>query len=326
MATPLSRRGFLRQTLLFSTGLAASRLSALETDTSFTGEGLHLLAMGDFGSKNENQYRVAQRMAAFSRQLSQPVDAVLALGDNFYGKMTPDRFARDFERMYDEDALPCPFFACIGNHDYEKVSYGLKPEPLKYQTQLDYAANFSQSRWKMPAKWYSVVLPSAAKPTLRLLVLDSNYQPGALTPAEKLAQQRWLQAELDAGTKAPWTWLVWHHPLYSETTKRKDNESLIRMLGDYVRHPSVSLLISGHDHNLQHLRVEGFSASFIISGAGGANTYKVSPSARGFSEEVLGFNHFHLNEDRIKAQFIDSEGRCLHAFRRTRDGKVGIVG
>ena len=90
--------------------------------------------MGDFGSKNESQKLVAQQMAKFAGKLNQPVDAVLALGDSFYGKMTPDRFTRDFEEMYDAEALPCPFYSCLGNHDYERVVYGLDPEPRKFET------------------------------------------------------------------------------------------------------------------------------------------------------------------------------------------------
>ncbi|HRQ88586.1 MAG TPA: metallophosphoesterase [Bacteroidia bacterium] len=326
----MTRREALRKTIYFSTGLMgaglASRVHAAKPDTSFSGPGLHLLSIGDFGNaRSDSQARVAARMAEFAKSLDQPLDAVLALGDNFYGKMTPDRFDRHFEKMYDIGSMPCPFHACIGNHDYEKADYGRDPEPRKCEMQLEYAKENPGSRWKMPAKWYTLELPDPANPLLKIIVLDSNLQEGALTPQEKLEQQRFLKAELEKGTKAPWLWLMMHHPPYTETTKRKDSSRLIGMIDEAVRSHFVSVCIGGHDHNLQHLQVEGCRTNFIVNGAGGANTYEVTPSERGFSRKVLGFTHFHLSEKRIKAQFIDVDGDCLHTFRCRRDGSVEVV-
>jgi tartrate-resistant acid phosphatase type 5 len=328
-ATSLTRREAIKKTVIFSTGLLAPRFlpraQAVPLDTDFSGPGLNLLAVGDYGSKNDSQLIVAQQMARFAKKLNQPLDAVLALGDNFYGKMTPERFDRDFEKMYDAAAMPCPFYACIGNHDYERVAYGSNPEPRKCEVELDYARTNPTSRWKMPSKWYAQELTSSGKPLLKVIVLDSNMQEGALTPQEKLAQRRFLESELAKGTKAPWLWLVWHHPLFTETTKRKDNPSLLRTVEDALKTYPFSFCLSGHDHNLQHLQVEGYSTSFIVSGAGGANRYEVTPSARGFSKMDLGFNHFHITPTQITTQFINGNGERLHAFRRQLDGRVETI-
>lgn len=325
----MNRREALKKTVLFSSGLLGAgwlaRAHGLAIDTDFSGPGMHLLAFGDFGSKNESQQLVAQQMANFARQLKQPLTGVLALGDSFYGKMTPDRFERDFEKMYDAEALPCPFHSCIGNHDYERVSYGLAPEPIKYETQLAYARENPKSRWKMPSKWYSMELPHAGQPLLKVIVLDSNIQEGALTPQEKIAQMRFLEAELAAGTKAPWQWLVWHHPVFTETTKRKDNPALLRFVDEALKAGKFSLCLAGHDHNMQHLRVEGYPTNFLISGAGGANRYEVTPSSRGFSRMDLGFTHLHVSPSEVKAQFVNASGERIHAFRRKLDGAVDIV-
>ncbi|RYD74182.1 MAG: hypothetical protein EOP84_20315 [Verrucomicrobiaceae bacterium] len=325
----LTRRDAIKKTILFSTGLLAGswahQTQALSLDTHFGGPGLHLLAVGDYGSKNDSQVRVARQMARFAKKLNQPLDAVLALGDSFYGKMTPNRFERDFEKMYDPVALPCPFHFCAGNHDYERVAYGNDPEPRKVEVQLEYAKQYPASRWKMPAKWYTLELPDAENPLLKIIVLDSNLQEGALTPQEKLAQIRFLEAELAKGTKAPWQWLVCHHPLFTETTKRKDNPKLLGLVDKALKTNRFSIYLSGHDHNLQHLHVEDYPTSFIVSGAGGASRYDVTPSCRGFSKSDLGFNHFHISPTRIKGQFINADGKCVHAFRRSLDGRVEIV-
>ncbi len=145
--------------------------------TRFAGPGLDLLAFGDFGTKGDDrQVAVANQMAAFAGKLEQPLTAVLALGDNFYKELTPDRFVNHFEKMYSEEHLGCPFYACAGNHDYGQAGYDIQPGKL--QMQLDYAKNNPQSRWKMPAKWYSVELGSAEAPLVKIVMLDANFWEG----------------------------------------------------------------------------------------------------------------------------------------------------
>jgi hypothetical protein len=99
----ISRREALRRTVIFSTGLMGLRgVSSLHAETparSFSDGGLDLLALGDFGSGNANQSAVANQMAAFARGLKKPLAGVLAVGDNFYGKLETERFSRHFEEM-----------------------------------------------------------------------------------------------------------------------------------------------------------------------------------------------------------------------------------
>jgi hypothetical protein len=263
-------------------------------------------------------------MAKFAGSLGSPLAAVLALGDNFYREITPRRFEDHFEKMYSESELNCPFYACIGNHDYGTALYDRQDGKL--QMQLDYAKNNPQSRWKMPAKWYAVELPSAEAPLVKAIVLDGSYWPGALKPKEKLAQERFLKAELEKGTRAPWTWVINHYPMFSEGSDRGDNKTLINRWGKLMRDYPVSLFIAGHDHTLQHLQVDGYAPSFIVSGAGGARLYDIRPSERGFAHNrCLGFNHIHVTPERLDVQFINAEGEQLHAFARTPDGKVTVT-
>lgn len=324
-ASGLTRRDALKKTLYFTTGLMAGGLAAREPDLKTSEAGLNLLVVGDYGSKNESQVQVAEQMVKFTKKLNQPLEAVLALGDNFYGKMTPDRFERHFEKMYDPQVLNCPFYTCLGNHDYEYATYGQEPEPRKSDLQLKYAKENPTSRWKMPAKWYAFELPHAGKPLVKIIMLDSNLWEGALTAQEKLDQKRFLEAELAKGTTAPWLWLVWHHPLFTETSHRKDSGSLNRMFGDALKKHPVSLCLSGHDHNMQHLQIDDYKTSFVISGAGGAKSYEVKSQGRGFSKMTLGFNHIHVTPTEFKMQFINEEGQCLHAFKRGLEGKVKII-
>jgi tartrate-resistant acid phosphatase type 5 len=324
----ISRREAIRRTILFSASSllipSLPALSATVPATSFEDEGLDLLALGDYGTGNASQTAVAKQMATFAKKLNKPLNSVLTLGDNFYGKMEMERFGRHFEGMYSKDALNCPFYACLGNHDYGPI-YDSKQGRDKAQIQLDYAAQNPASRWKMPNRWYSVELPSPADPLVKIIFLDGNMADWGLTPQEKLDQRKFLKAELQKETKAPWRWIISHYPLFTETTKRSDNERLIKEWAGYLESNNISFYLSGHDHNLQHLKVEGYPTSFIVTGAGGAGLYDVKESKRGYTEKILGFTHLHVSKKAVTVQFINSEGQCLHAFRRALDGKIELV-
>ncbi|BCU75408.1 metallophosphoesterase [Luteolibacter sp. LG18] len=329
-SSSVSRRDLLKTTLLFSSGLLtggwASRLQAAAAQTDFGKGGLHLLAVGDYGTANAEQKQVADQMNAFAGKLGSPLGAVLALGDNFYGMMTPERFQPGFEEMYSKEHLDCPFYALLGNHDYGP-QYDSKQGRAKADMQLAYARANPASRWKMPAKWYSFELGAPGKPLVKVIYLDGNYFEGALTPQEKIEQKRWLEAEMTKKTDAKWLWVVSHYPLFSDTTKRGDKEGvkLLENWGSYLREKPVSLYLSGHDHNLQHLRVEGYRASFLVSGGGGASRYEVQQSPRGFSMQTRGFNHIHVTEDKLTVQLINPEGQRLHAFEQTIAGETRIL-
>jgi tartrate-resistant acid phosphatase type 5 len=323
----LTRREALRRSVIFTTGAwAASRFgstAAATPATDFGEGGMHLLAFGDYGTKgNADQVAVARAMEEFAKSLGKPPEAVLAMGDNFYRKLTPDRFDKHFEKMYSPEHLNCPFYACVGNHDYGTATYDFQPGKL--QMQLDYAKNNPESRWKFPAKWYSVELPEK-NPLVKIITLDGSYWEGALTPREKVEQRRFFAAELKKETKAPWLWLVNHYPLFSDST-HGDATALIREWGPLLQKHPVSLCLAGHDHTLQHLQVEGYDCTFIVSGAGGQRLYDVKLSDRGFAQgQHFGFSHIHVTPQELRLQFISAAGKQLHAFSKQIDGKTKVL-
>src|SRR5262245_1337276 len=102
---------------------------------------VNLLALGDWGTGTKQQKEVAAAMAGYVERNGIRLDAVLLLGDNFYGDLkggvTDPSWKKLFETMYDVRSLDVPFYAVLGNHDYEDD---------KEKVQLDYARKNPDSR------------------------------------------------------------------------------------------------------------------------------------------------------------------------------------
>jgi len=312
----LTRRDALKRTFLFSAALltppALTRLIA-QPAPAVPGGGLHLLAFADFGSGTPNQTAVARRMEQYASLLPAPPTAILALGDNFYGKMEPERFQSGFEQMYRPEHLACPFYMALGNHDYEE---------RKMPMQLAYARENPRSRWKLPARWYSVEIPFAGSPLIRLIVLDSNH--ACLSQADQVVQTRFLAAQLAAPTSAPWTFVAAHHPLFSNGP-HGDSKTLIAQWSPLLSQYRVPLYLCGHDHLMQHLEIDQHPTSFVITGGGGAGLHVNDRHHQPFALSSFGFTHLHVTPQTFTVRLLDADSHCLHAFSRTRDGVVAAL-
>ena len=84
---------------------------------------VNLVAFGDWGADTPAQQAVATAVAAYVEHNHIKLDAVLLLGDNFYvnipGGVNDPQWKKLFEQMYDPTRLAVPFYACLGNHDYD---------------------------------------------------------------------------------------------------------------------------------------------------------------------------------------------------------------
>src|SRR5216683_1373938 len=110
----LSRRRFLQQSFAFSA------LAALGTVPSFAGPaktpegaGSNLLMLGDWGYEDfQAQTRVAAAMQHYVHEYNLTTDALLMLGDNWYGPLPggveSKRWQTQFEEMYPKSAFDCP--------------------------------------------------------------------------------------------------------------------------------------------------------------------------------------------------------------------------
>ena len=332
----LSRRGFLRQSFAFS---AIAGLGSLPSFASKPGQkpdasATQLLIIGDWGYEDFTaQSRVASAMQQYVREHSLTTDALLMLGDNWYGPLpggaASARWKTQFEDMYPKSVFNCPAYAIAGNHDYQRM-----PES-KIAAELEYARK-DGTRWTMPSLWYRFDFP-AHKPLVTMIALDSNvpHPDGTpakgvnftLTPSEHAEQVAWLEAELSKPRTTPYLIVMGHHPIFSNGP-HGDHKTLIADWEPLLRKHNVHMYLAGHDHDMQHLEFDEHPTSFVLSGGGGADLYtlKIDEAQRGpYASKVYGFSHLEVAADKLTLRHLDETGRQIHAFEKTPDGRVRIV-
>lgn len=320
-----NRRQFL-QTLGFSAAALLAQGMVPRVFAQSASQNKHLFLFGDWGAINdEPQQHVSATMSAYAKQQHIQPEALLLLGDNFYGQLDggaqSPRWQTQFEAMYSKADFPGPCYAILGNHDYNV-------EPLgKMEAQLAYAAAHPGTRWTMPAKWYRLDFPQA-QPLVTFLMLDSNYQKAtvdklSLTPEERTAQAAWLRAELAKPRTTPFLVVCGHHPLYSNAG---DGKTLIEEWDDLFRKNNVHAYFCGHIHDLEHLEFAGHPTSFVVTGGGGTILRKSqeqkSTAKNQFSQSIHGFTHLEINQDRLIIRHLGVDGLQLHAFSKAKDGSV----
>lgn len=330
----LDRRRVLKTLFCSSACLGLNLRSGISAEEKSDDDAIHLLAIGDFGTTGSAQRKVAEAMEAFRGSLGTAPEAMLLLGDNFYSKakdgfsVDSERWRTTFEEAYPPSAFPGPCWAILGNHDYHDNEDGEK-------VQLAYAAR-GGTRWRMPAKWYRFDLGPADSPFATVIALDSNLPTvsggrnkksgkirTSLTQEEAEEQLAWLEAELKT-PRAPFTLAMGHHPLYSNGA-HGDTKDLVRTWNDLFQEHRVHAYLCGHDHDLQHLELEGLFTSHLLSGGGGARVRKLESGREiPFGQDINGFTHLRIARDRIVFTHRDADNRALHRFTKHLDGSVEI--
>lgn len=332
----LDRRRFLRQSFAFSALACLGSLPRMSSALAPSAGEHNILLLGDWGYENFNaQAAVAAAMQKYALEHAINPEALLMLGDNWYGALDggadSPRWRTQFEEMYPASAFACPAYAILGNHDYQIYPGN------KVQQELEYArVNSGKTRWTMPARWYSFDFPKR-HPLIKFIALDSNvpYADGStsrgrdftLTAAEHAEQLVWLEKELKHRRRVPFLAVIAHHPVYSDGP-HGDHPRLIRDWDPLLRKYEVPLYMAGHDHDLQHLEFEGHPTSFFLSGGGGADLYDltIQESQRGpYALKVYGFSHLSVTPTTLTLRHINEQGQVMHAFTKSLEGKITVM-
>lgn len=287
-------------------------------------ERLDFIAFGDWGQLNDTQRKVAATMRDYvvSQKRDPTVNfaGAFTAGDNIYLRnltgFNDPRLRQVFADMYDPAVLDFPFYISLGNHDYEDS---------KLQIELGYGAYDPTGRWTMPDRYYRLDLPAGAKrPLVTVLMLDSTRDK--MKPEEWARQNEWIDRELRRPRIAHWTIAVAHHPLYSNGD-HGDIGPLQVAWGDLFLRGNLDMYVAGHDHDIQHLEIDGFkSTSFVMVGGGGAKVRPMRNEKRGpFSRQSFGFGHVTITHDKMIVRLVDDSGKVVHAFERDHNGDMRIL-
>ncbi len=247
---------------------------------------VRVLAFGDSGQEGPNQRKVAAAAAAYHRE--KPFDLGVTLGDNFApdGVTSPadPRWKAEWEDIYGPPGIP--IFAVTGNHDW-----GFADSPAG---EILYARQ--SPSWRMPALYYSFTAGPAQFFALA-------------THAMSETQLKWLDREL-ARSSARWKIVYGHHPIYSYGT-HGDTPQLQQSLLPLLKN-RVAVYLVGHEHIVQHLKPEG-GVHFLVAAAAGqsARPAKSGPLTL-FTDSFYGFTALEIDAQRIKATFVDTEGKVRY--------------
>jgi hypothetical protein len=279
---------------------------------------LQFIAMGDWGRVGEDhQKQVAAQMGKTASALK--TQFVIATGDNFYPSGVISEFdplwKYSFEDIYTAFSLQWDWYPVLGNHDY-------KSNP---DAQIAYSK--ISRRWKMPARYFSKLVPIPGDTANKILILfiDTNplipefytnaeYGPNVKTQ-DSTKQKKWIAKELNTtDPNIKWKIVVGHHPMFSGggRTDGYDTKAIRRSLKPLFDKYGVDIYIAGHEHNLQHL-IAGTKTQHFISGSASEKTpVHITPETKMVASEY-GFMVFSVTARQVLVQTIDAEGKIIYS-------------
>jgi tRNA A-37 threonylcarbamoyl transferase component Bud32 len=292
--------------------MACSDPSAGTHSTAGSSARLSLLATGDTGRSRawaplfEGQLAVAHAMIEEDR--SNPVDALILLGDNFYShglerERLVERVRQNLVIPYcplldlngersmevesscgtaERDRHPIPFYAVLGNHDLES------PESVALQREVvpDFLSN-----WRMsPSISESFELGNGVS----LILFESE-----LSIDDRETMQASLVGSIRAA-RGPWRILATHRPIATDDLGRLPVGGYPQWVRDAIEEAalSVQLVLAGHHHSLQAFALET-PTQLLQIGAGSGSRASPPLAAEDvgalFSSLELGFARIDLD-------------------------------
>lgn len=245
------------------------------------------------------------------------IDFIVTAGDNFYprGVNSGDdyQFEYKWRDVYNQESVKdLTWYITVGNHDYGRDGSGVEHNQITFGN--------TEARWYFPQLWYTFTKTVGNGKTVKFIMVDSQ---GFRKKANNYVRQRAFVRE-QIKDPADWTIVVFHHPFYSvgrhTSSETMLREVLIPIIEDGGK---VDMVITGHDHNLQHFSHQnGTNTQFYVTGGGGARPYSLTPDKvenlrqRGvdleFFQSTYGFAAVHICENSATVKFVNEEGTILH--------------
>jgi hypothetical protein len=243
---------------------------------------LHFAVIGDNGTGEQQQYDLAQQLAASHERFNFPL--VIMMGDNIYGSDRPQDFVKKFEQPY-KPLLDkgVKFYASLGNHDSREQRY--------------------YKLYNMDGKlYYSFKAP---KEDVKFFVLESTYMDQD--------QLKWIEDELKKSTEK-WKIVYFHHPLYSSGATHGSQLKLRAVLEPLFVQYNVSLVLSGHDHIYERIKPQN-NILYFVEGSSGqlrkGDLRKGSPLTASGNDTSCTFMLMEIDGDVLTFNTIDDKGAVI---------------
>jgi 3',5'-cyclic AMP phosphodiesterase CpdA len=167
----------------------------------------------------------------------------------------------------------------------------------------------------MPHRYYTL----GAGP-VRLFALDTDEGTAGklfFKQAWSDAQAQWLDSALATAGPATWKIVYGHHPIFSDG-HHGDSSRLRKKLLPILEKHKVDVVLSGHDHDLQHHQVNGIE--FFVVGGGGKDTRAIRarrPQTK-FVAASHGFMEIEATVKQMVLRLRGTDGRVLHERKLNR--------
>lgn len=271
---------------------------------------LSFLAVGDWGRRGSPAQRAVAAGMACAATRCHP-SLVFSTGDNFYEDgvscVHDPQFGKTFERVYDAPELDLPWYAVLGNHDYRG----------SVDAQIAYTRR--SRRWHLPSRYYARRFESEGVSAL-VAFLDTTpfvcrYRPGGseYTPGvigqDPEAQLVWLDRILGA-QDVDWKLVVGHHPVFSGSPFHGAPPELQARLQPLLERHGVNAYLCGHEHDLQHLEVNG--VQYVVTGGGSECRETGACTETRACHGTLGFLTAQAAQHEMTLQLCGADGEPLH--------------
>jgi 3',5'-cyclic AMP phosphodiesterase CpdA len=250
---------------------------------------------GDSRSMPETHRKVAEQIAKAN------VDLIVHTGDIVTDGKDHDSWRKQFFDPLGRLARTVPWVSTIGNHERDSENY------------------FSYMALPGNERYFGFDFANA-----HIVCLDSN---AWIQKGRDSNQFHWMQDHFAVRRDATWTFVAFHHPLFSAHKTREINAlrwDWAPMFLDPANH--IDGVLNGHDHfyarnyRMGRLRDEPQAGVlFLTTAGGGASLYPSVP--RDFVATEKSVHHFTLFEfdgDRADVTAIDLMGRVFDRWTMTK--------
>lgn len=293
--------------------------------------------IGDSGTGDEHQYRIAEQMVAWHDRL--PYELVLMLGDNIYGAFWGGGSRKDFKEKFDRPYAELlrrgvVFRAALGNHD-ARAGDGRDLIEARDRFHIDRPQgyySFTAGQWLPAAGAAGLGDEKQTAPLVEFFVLNTMRLEKDKRDPEQLA---WLERAL-AASQARWRIVYGHHPLYS-TGKRHGGDERLRakleplLLGQekpttkpddgasspLLLRPRVQVVLAGHDHIYQRFHPQKGIAYFVCGSSGKLRRGNARPSdavAAGEDRQHV-FMLWEATPDELRFRALNEQGQAFDCGR-----------